>query len=267
MSSPETPGRLRREPPRFRRVEVLRTERVSPRMMRVTVGGAELDGFTVEQPASSVRVLLPTTRAGDFVVPTWTGNEYRLPNGERPRIRTLTPRRVDTTTNEIDLDIVLHGEGTASRWAEHATVGSPSAISGPARGYAVPSDGARFVLGGDETALPALTQVLRALPQSATVTAFIEIATPDAAIHVEPREGATVAWLVTAPAATPGHAFATAVCDAVIDDDTFVWAAGEAAAVQRIRRYLFEHRGMPRGSATIRGYWKHGRTADSGDES
>jgi NADPH-dependent ferric siderophore reductase len=42
-----------------------------------------------------------------------------------------------------------------------------------------------------------------------------------------------------------------------------VWAAGEAAAVQRIRRHLFEERGMARPHTTVRGYWKHGRTGDT----
>ena len=38
-----------------------------------------------------------------------------------------------------------------------------------------------------------------------------------------------------------------------------MWAAGEAAAVQRIRKLLFDERGVPRSQATIRGYWKVGR--------
>jgi NADPH-dependent ferric siderophore reductase len=43
--------------------------------------------------------------------------------------------------------------------------------------------------------------------------------------------------------------------------------AGEAAAVQRIRRQLFEDRGLPRPQATVRGYWKHGRTGGAeGDD-
>ncbi|MFL6242724.1 MAG: siderophore-interacting protein [Acidimicrobiia bacterium] len=52
--------RLRREPPAFRHVEVRRVERLTPRLVRVTFGGAELAGFTVDQPAASVRVLLPS---------------------------------------------------------------------------------------------------------------------------------------------------------------------------------------------------------------
>jgi len=38
--------------------------------------------------------------------------------------------------------------------------------------------------------------------------------------------------------------------------------AGEAAAVQRIRRHLFTERGVTRSHAAVRGYWKHGRTGD-----
>jgi NADPH-dependent ferric siderophore reductase len=38
-----------------------------------------------------------------------------------------------------------------------------------------------------------------------------------------------------------------------------VWAAGEAAAMQRLRRHLFDERGVPRSAAVVRGYWKRGR--------
>src|SRR4029453_10206312 len=65
--------RLRREPPAFRHVEVRRVERLTPRMVRVTLGGAELAGFTVDPPAASVRVLLASPGGADFVVPSWNG--------------------------------------------------------------------------------------------------------------------------------------------------------------------------------------------------
>jgi NADPH-dependent ferric siderophore reductase len=40
-----------------------------------------------------------------------------------------------------------------------------------------------------------------------------------------------------------------------------VWVAGEAAAMQRIRTHLFDGRGLTRSQATVRGYWKLGRSA------
>jgi len=42
-----------------------------------------------------------------------------------------------------------------------------------------------------------------------------------------------------------------------------LWVAGEAAGVQRVRRHLFEERGLPRGQASVRGYWKRGRSGDA----
>ena len=52
----------------------------------------------------------------------------------------------------------------------------------------------------------------------------------------------------------------------LIGDDTRVWAAGEAAAMQRIRRHLFEARDVPRPRTTIRGYWKFGRAGTDDDD-
>jgi NADPH-dependent ferric siderophore reductase len=63
--------------------------------------------------------------------------------------------------------------------------------------------------------------------------------------------------------ARPGSALVAAVHAAEIVDGARVWAAGEAAAMQRIRRYLFEERGIARPLTTVRGYWKHGRAGDN----
>src|SRR3954454_14081554 len=162
MSTPsDRAQRLRRAPPPFRRIEVRSVAPVSSRMVRITFGGPELDGLVVEQPASSVRLVVPW---GDepLVIPDWTGNEFLLPDGRRPALRTFTPRRVDPDGLELDIDIVLHGRGAVSEWAEGAGVGDWAAVSGPARGYVVDPDGRAFVLAGDETAIPAISQVLDA---------------------------------------------------------------------------------------------------------
>ena len=73
--------RVRREPPRFRPVIVRRVAPLSARMVRVTLTGPELEGLAVEQPAASVRLLLPSRGTVDLVVPTWRGNEFLLPDG------------------------------------------------------------------------------------------------------------------------------------------------------------------------------------------
>jgi NADPH-dependent ferric siderophore reductase len=74
-----------------------------------------------------------------------------------------------------------------------------------------------------------------------------------------------VHWHDLPEGAPPGDALVAAVRRAEIDPTARVWAAGEAAAVQRIRRHLFEDRGFARAQTTVRGYWKHGRGGDAAD--
>jgi NADPH-dependent ferric siderophore reductase len=259
-------GRARREPPRFRRIAVRRIEPVSPRLRRVTLAGPDLDGLTVEHPAASVRLLLPSPGGHELVIPTWTGNEFLLPDGRRPTIRTFTPRRVDAAALELDLEIVIHGGGVASDWAGAAEPGDQAALSGPGRGYVIDRDAPAFLLAGDETAIPAISQLLDALPSDTPVQVYIEIAHPDAQLALADRPPAVVSWCDLPSGAPAGDALVAAVRSADLVAGTRVWVAGEAAAVQRVRRHLFEDRGLPRSQATVRGYWKHGRSGDAGED-
>jgi len=258
-------ARLRREPPPFRSVTVRGVERLGPRMVRVTFGGDDLTGLVGEHPAASVRLLLPSPSAGDVVVPTWNGNEFLLPDGRRPAIRTFTPLRAAAGPEELDVKVVVHGDGPASRWGDAAEPGATAAVSGPGRGYAIDPDAPAFLLAGDETAMPATNQLLESLPPEIPVQVHLEVAAPDGRLPLPDHPRAIVEWHDLAPGAPPGDALVAAVRGADLVPGTRVWVAGEAAAVQRIRRHLFEDRGLSRAQATVRGYWKHGR-AGAGDD-
>ena len=158
------------------------TAPVTPRLVRVTFTGPDFDGFALGEPAASVRLLIPSRGADDLVMAAWNGNEFLLPDGTRPTIRTFTPLRFDPATNELDLEVVLHGHGNVSEWAAAVTPGAVAAISGPGRGYAITADAPAFLLGGDESAIPAIRQLLGLLPAAAAVDVHVEIATPEAAI-------------------------------------------------------------------------------------
>ena len=240
-----------------------RVTRLTPRMSRVTLTGPELEGLVVPEPAASVRLLVPSPAgARELVMPAWTGNEYLLPSGERPALRTFTPLHVDTENLVLDIDIVIHGTGPVSEWAAAAEVGDEAAVSGPARGYTVDMQAPAYLLAGDETAIPAITQLLRVIPDSTPVQVHIEIAVPEARLPLPEHPRAAVEWHVAADGALPGDALAAAVIGADFGADTRVWVAGEAAAVQRVRRFLFDERNMPRTQTAVRGYWKHGRSGE-----
>jgi len=250
--------RLRREPPAFRRVSVRRVALPTPFVAALTFVGSELEGFSVPQPAASLRLLLPGAGNRDLVMPVWNGNEFLLPDGTRPVIRTFTPLRPDPDLGTIDLEIVLHDSGLASDWARSAQFGDPAAISGPGRGYQI-GEATSYLLGGDESAVPAIGQLLESLPRDASVLAHIEVTHPGARRSLPPHPCARVLWHQLPEGAPPGEALVGAIAGSDLDGETRVWVAGEAAAVQRIRRHLFTERSVDRARATVRGYWKHGR--------
>ena len=271
MSSAGAPvSRTRREPPAFRRVSVRAAAPVTPRLLRVTVGGSELEGLVVEQPAASVRLLLPSRGSTDLVMPAWTGNEFLLPDGSRPAIRTLTPLRLDPDAQTLDVEIVVHEGGAASAWAEGAEQGAEAALSGPGRGYPIDPDATAFLLAGDESAIPAIGQLLEALPAAKPVRVIIEVAHPAARLELPERPASgghlEVEWFDLRRDAPPGDTLVAAVTGADLATGTRIWAAGEAAAMQRIRRHLLDERGLPRSRTWIRGYWKHGRAGDDDDD-
>ena len=251
--------RARRHPPPFRPLAVLRIDFLTRHLVRVVLAGPDLEGFAVEQPAASVRLLLPSPETTELVIPSWNGNEFLLPDGRRPTIRTFTPRRFVPEAHELDLEIVIHDGGLVSAWAQAAAVGDRAAISGPGRGYEIDGAATSFLLAGDETALPAISQLLEALPVKTPVQVHIEVAHPDARLELPDHPRATTEWHDLLPGAAPGEGLITAVRSADIDPGAHVWVAGEAAAMHRIRRHLFEDRALPRTQATVRGYWKHGR--------
>lgn len=253
-------AKLRKEPPPYRRIAVRSVEPVSAHMLRIVLAGDELDGFSIEAPASSVRLLLPPPESDELVMVTWTGNQFELPDGSRPPIRTFTPRRFDADRNELTLDIVLHDHGAATDWARRASPGDEVAISGPGRSDDLDPDARSHLLVGDESALPAIAQLLEWIPDDRSVDVHVEIRAPAAQIALPDHPNATVDWHVAHDGASPGGAMTDALMG-VRDLADDIWVAGEAAAVQQIRKHLFDERSRDRSDVTARGYWKQGRSA------
>ena len=249
--------RSRREPPPLVPVTVTERAEVTPRLLRLEFNGHGIDGMLVE-PAASVRLLVPSPGVDELVLPEWNGNEFLLPDGERPALRTFTPLDAGAT-DRLRLEIVRHPGGAVSEWAERVAVGDPAALSGPGRGATFPPETETFHLLGDETALPAIAQLLEWLPRDATVTVHAEVLTDDAIRPLPGRPGAEITWLVQPPDGRPGDRLVAAARELPMPEHSHVWAAGEAASMQAIRKHCFDERGMPRSRTTIRGYWKPAR--------
>ena len=248
---------IRRPPAPFRVVTVSHVDALTPYMTRVVFEGEALGDLAPGSPAASVRLLLPPDGLDELVMPDWTGNEFLLPDGSRPIIRTFTP--LDVSDDAIALEVVLHDGGATSAWVTRAAPGDPAAISGPGRGHEIDSSATTYVLAGDETALPAIGQLIDAMPSGLPVETLVEVRHPDARVELTRRDADSSRWVIAEPDGPPGAGLLEALRDTDIPERAHVWAAGEAGAMQQIRRHLADERGLTRTQTTVRGYWKHGR--------
>ena len=203
-------------------------------------------------PDDHVKLLLPDRRSGRLEIPRGGSAGLVWPaNGPRPVARDYTPRRVDATAGELEIDVVLHAGGAASSWAETATTGAVVGVAGP-RGSRVLAPGFdAFVLAADETGLPAVARWLRELPAGARANVVVEV---EDAGDEQPLPSAATVGLTWVHRAV-GGSLAAAIRTVPVPAGTPVrWAAAEASAVAEIRQRWLE---AP-GPVIARGYWRRG---------
>ncbi|ONI73269.1 hypothetical protein ALI144C_45995 [Actinosynnema sp. ALI-1.44] len=244
--------RARRQPTKLWRAPVTRIERITPRMARITVGGPGIDDFA--GAGTDENVMLYLYEPGAVLPEPLTLETARVAMSQvRPYMRTYTISRHDPVANEIDFDFVLHGDhGPASRWATGAKPGDEVIFVGPSPAYQPDADAPWHLLIGDETALPAIGSIMRALP-GATIRAFVEI--EDAA----EQQDLDVTWVhrngVPAGSSEP---LVNALSAAEFPDGKpAVWAAGERQAMQAVREVLVD-KGIDRASVRPATYWRLG---------
>jgi NADPH-dependent ferric siderophore reductase len=162
----------------------------------------------------------------------------------------------------LTIDVFVHGEGPASRWAAGAAPGDQVAVSRPRARYDLDAQAPWVVLAGDETAAPAIGTILEADAAAASspaggITVVIECDGDDEDLGLPPRAAATFVHRTD----TPGEALLAALTTLVpgeADGEGRVWVAGEARGIRRIRAHLLHERRLPATAIVTRGYWRLG---------
>lgn len=225
-------------------VEVARVTTLGPSFRRVTFTGADLVWFGTHGHDQRIKLLLPMpdghlTDVGQddpatILAGTWYERWRQTPEERRSPFRTYTVRDVRPEVAEVDVDMVVHGDGgPASRWLLAARPGDRVVIVGPdarSKDNAVGADWApgtasELLLAGDETAAPAITSILESLPPGRRARAFIEVPRAGDVLDVTLPADVELTWLVR-DGRPHGHELVPAVR---------TWVAANAAVVNEAR--------------------------------
>ena len=258
------------------RLEVLRTARLSPHWMRITLGGGDIARFTALGYDQWFRLFLPHSGEGGDEglerIPAKANKIFgylkylRIPDGVRPVMRNYTVRAYRPVGAsggaEIDVDFVLHGSGPtagpASRWADAAAPGESVVIIdeglrfNPARGVE------NLLLVADETGVPAVAGICTSLPSSATGVALIEAPSAEDVLPFDAPAGVDVRWLVRGAGQKPGSlALAELEKLPAPASDAHAFLVGEQSLPTAARRHLVGQ-GLAKDRISFIGYWRVG---------
>jgi NADPH-dependent ferric siderophore reductase len=243
---------------------VTSVSKIVPRLVSVEVTGAELDGFTGAAPTSHLKLFLPPGGAGEELLLPEQGPDgtqvWSHDESLRPVIRTYTPRRYDPATKTLEIQVVLHGEGPASEWAQTVAVGDQVAVGGPGGRFVLDEEAERWWLAADESALPAVGTLLDVLPSTARAEVHVEVEDADDEIELPSAATLSVVWHHRDGSGDYGAALEAAARDAKLEDGARIWVACESGTMRNIRRYLTRERGIPVSQLVTRGYWRRGES-------
>ncbi|MFF1543206.1 siderophore-interacting protein [Streptomyces sp. NPDC058291] len=255
----ERPARKPRKP---HSAQVVRTERLTPYMHRVVLGGDGLADFTAGTCTDHYVKLLFGPEGVTYPEPFDVERiRAEFPREQWPVTRTYTVRRWDAEHRELTLDFVIHGdEGLAGPWAARVRPGETVRFMGPGGAYRPDTAADWHLLAGDESALPAIAAALESLPAGAVAHAFVEVAGPEEEQKIE--SDVEVVWLHRGERPI-GEMLVEAVRALPFPEGRLhAFVHGEAACVKELRKFLRVELQVPREDLSISGYWRLGHNED-----
>ncbi|QCK86301.1 siderophore-interacting protein [Phreatobacter aquaticus] len=228
----------------LRRVVVRRTEFVTPRMLRLTLAGPALAGFTSLAADDHIKVIVP--------------------GSEPVERRDYTPRRFDAATGELTIDFALHEAGPVTQWAMQAKPGDEAEIAGPRGSVLFPNDFDWWLLIGDETALPAIGRWIESMAAGTKVTSIVAVTAATEQQRFETKADHRGIWIHRAAeqSADPEPLLAALRNQPMPPGDGLIWIAAEAKVAAALRQHVVEEIQHPLAWLKASGYWVKGQ-ADS----
>jgi NADPH-dependent ferric siderophore reductase len=253
------PGVIGVRPGNFREMRLVRREQIMARMVRLTFAVEHLG--CLSDDGLHVKFLLPPSRNRTPVWPTTTASGIPAwPTGaDRLAIRFYTLRKVRAAQGEVDIDVVLHGSGLVSSWAETAQPGDLAGMLGPGGGRTPRIEG-QILLGGDLTAAPAIARMIEELPEASEPHVWLRSNNSEATAQYLAETGRSVRFR----ALTETECIRTVIWEAVQQESiVHAWFAGEHDDAQIVRKFFKNSLKLPKGQQQSVAYWRRGQIKDA----
>jgi NADPH-dependent ferric siderophore reductase len=245
---------------------VVSTEWLTPAMVRVVLGGGDLDGFAMVD-ATDAYVNLAFRPAGASYGPVFdcAAVKESRPRDEWPARRRYTVRRWDEGARQLTIDFVVHGDtGVAGRWASSAAVGDVLVLEGPAGGYRPDASADWHLLVGDESALPGIAASLEALPPGVPAVVRLVCDGPDHEVPLTSPGALDLQWLHRNRTSDDGALLVRSL--EALDfpaGRVHAFVHGEAEEIRVVRRHLLMQRGLRRADMSCSPYWRQTMTDEA----
>ena len=218
-SAPPVFKRVRHEV-RVRRLEVIDIGHVTPAMLRVTLAGDDLIDFDSCGFDDHVKLLLPQS------------------DGSVER-RDYTPRRFDRAARTLAIDFALHDAGPATGWARRARPGDRLDVAGPKGSRIAPPSVRRWLLIGDETALPAIGRMIEEADAGTRITCLAAVTAVQGEQTFTSAASVEMRWVHRPSNAAADPEPLSVPLDALaIPPETFAWIAAEGTVARALRERL-----------------------------
>ncbi|PWE53794.1 hypothetical protein DEM27_22980 [Metarhizobium album] len=224
---------------RRRKLTVLSVVSLTPNMIRITLGGDELDNFTSLSAGDHIKIIVPDGQGGTAM-------------------RDYTPRHYDPQNRTLVLDFAVHEAGPATQWALAVKPGDTAEIAGPRGSQVITGPIKSWLLIGDETALPSIGRRIEEMDAGLPVTSVVAVPGAEDEQVFETAASLTSHWLHREEA-SDAAVFIDRLRDIPLEPGTFVWVAAEGSVTKAVRAYLVEERKHPLAWLRASGYWVKGK--------
>jgi len=227
---------------RRRTLAVLEKWHVTPRMLRIVLGGDAFDDFTTPSADDRINLYVPGER-GDL-----EGRDF-------------TPRHSGSEAKKLTVDVAVHPAGPAIRWAEQAQIGDVVEISRPRGSLMISDTFDWWLLIGDETALPSIGRRLEGLREGVRAITLVAVTGPAEEQALNTRADCQAIWVHRAPDhATSVQPVLEALKGIELPPgEGFVWIAAEAKVARAARDHIVNVRRHPVQWLRASGYWIEGK--------